>query len=626
MFFLPFGFHLMPPAWLQLLLATPVQFYVGAKFYRLAWSALKARTGNMELLVSLGTSAAYFLSIYLMTQDKTVHELYFESSAVVITLVLLGKFLETKAKRQTQEAINSLQALQPSKALVIKEGKEEIVALENLKLKDIVLIKPGEQIPVDGRIIKGQSFVDEALITGESSAVTKNIGDLVVGGSINGEGQLHVEITALGASSLLSKIIKFVESAQAAKAPIQRTVDKVSAYFVPAVVMISFITLIINGLYSSNWEEAVLRAVAVLVIACPCALGLATPTSIMVGTGMAARVGILIKDAEALEIMHSLNTIAFDKTGTLTEGKPSVSSLKTKSLSEREFLKLLASLQSGSEHPLAKAVLSRTKEENLDFVRADALSAIPGLGLRGEVLGAKYLLVNKRIFSERSLADSSFSELGRLAEERGESVSYLIDEEKNSVMGLVSFKDHIKTNSKKTIQLLKNLGVKTVMLTGDNQGSANAVASELGIDIFHAEVRPEDKAKIVENYKAKGEIVAMIGDGINDAPALATANVGMAMGSGTDVAMQTAGITLMNGNPLLIPDAISISRRTYSKIKQNLFWAFIYNVVGIPLAALGFLNPMIAGSAMALSSVCVVSNSLLLKKWRATSVLLDPLK
>lgn len=605
----PFGFHLMPSPWFQLGLATPIQFMIGARFYKSAWGAMKAKSGNMELLVAIGTTAAFGLSLYLMgknighLKDHPPH-LYFEGAAVIITLVLLGKYLEARAKMQTTTAIKALQRLQPE-------------VDKNLKLGDIVTVKPGERIPVDGEIVSGSTEVDESLITGESLPVEKKSGDKVVGGSINGAGLIQVKVTALGTETVLARIIRMVEDAQGNKAPIQRLVDKVAAWFVPVVLGIAIITFLATGFISSDWEAGIINAIAVLVIACPCALGLATPTSIMVGTGMAAKAGILIKDAEALEITHSLTTVAFDKTGTLTEGKPSVATVLSSRLAENDFLKLVGSLQAGSEHPLAKAVINLVGQKKLTLFPVSEVKAIPGMGLEGRIEGHLYYLVSKRYLLDRNLFSESLRSLSREREKAGESVSFLLKEDE--VLGLISFKDRIKESSRKTIEELKSLGIKTLMLTGDNQGSADAVAKELGIDFVRAEVLPGHKAEVIKEFKKNGEVIAMIGDGINDAPALAAADVGMAMSTGTDVAMHSAGITLMRGNPMLIPDAVSISRKTYTKIKQNLFWAFIYNVIGIPLAALGYLSPVIAGAAMAFSSVSVVTNSLLLRRWRATS-------
>ncbi|MBY0515446.1 MAG: heavy metal translocating P-type ATPase [Bacteriovoracaceae bacterium] len=618
MFFELFGINLMPSPLIQLLLATPVQFYVGARFYDGAWGAIKAKSGNMDLLVAIGTSSAYGLSLYQLIRGHG-HHLYFEGSAVIITLVLLGKYFETKAKMQTSSAIKALQALQPTTARVIREKTELDIPIENLRLNDLVIVRPGERIPVDGVISQGSTHVDESLITGESLPVNKNSKDKVVGGSINGEGLIQILVTALGSETMLSQIISMVEDAQAVKAPIQRLVDKVSAYFVPAVLIIAAMTILVTGVMSGNWEMSLLNGVAVLVIACPCALGLATPTSIMVGTGCAAKAGILIKDAEALEIAHTITTIAFDKTGTLTEGHPSVSLLHPILISQKEFLSLLASIQSGSEHPLGKAILKEAEKQTVEYIKATNVKSLPGRGIEAQVEGKKFFLASKRLVSEQSLSNESLDKISTQREALGETVSYLIDEQEKKVLGIVTFTDKIKDSSKKTIENLKSLGIKTLMLTGDNSGSANAVAKSLGIDYVRADVLPEEKARVIQEFKDKGEIVGMVGDGINDAPALAAADVGMAMSTGTDVAMHSAGLTLMRGDPLLIPNAISISRATYRKIQQNLFWAFIYNVVGIPLAAFGFLNPVLAGGAMAFSSVSVVTNSLLLKRWKPST-------
>ena len=626
----PLGFHLMLSPWTQLYLATPIQFYIGARFYKSAWSALKAMSGNMELLVAIGTSAAYGLSLYLLLKniqhlEHQAPHLYFEGSAVIITLVLLGKFLETKAKQQTTAAIKALQLLQPSMARILKDNFEVEVPIEKLKLKDTVLVRPGERVPVDGVLIKGVTQVDESLITGESLPVEKKENDKLMGGSINADGFIHVKVTALGPETMLSRIIRMVEDAQSVKAPIQRLVDKVSAYFVPTVVIIAFMTIVLTGLINGSWETGIIHGVAVLVIACPCALGLATPTSIMVGTGVAAKAGILIKDAEALEIAHSVTLIAFDKTGTLTEGKPSVSKLFTFNYSESEVLSLLSAIQGGSEHPLAKAILDEAKNKKIVSKNLSSTKALPGRGIEAEIESQKYILGSKRLITEMKLNEDGSIGLALERESLGETVSFLIDVSKNKVIAVVSFKDSIKASARYTIKKLKQLGIKTIMLTGDNQGSADTVARELGIDFVKAEVLPKDKLEIIQGYKKLGEIVAMVGDGINDAPALAAAHVGIAMATGTDVAMHSAGITLMRGNPLLIPDAIAVSRRTYAKIKQNLFWAFIYNIIGIPLAAFGYLNPVLAGAAMALSSVSVVSNSLLLKRWKPSKNMLETL-
>lgn len=604
---LPMLGNFMLPPMVQLLLATPVQFYIGARFYKSGFHALMNRSGNMELLVAIGTSAAYGLSLYMLSKD--VHHLYFESSAVIITLVLFGKFMETKAKRQTTEAIKSLEALRPSSAKIKTPEGEKEVSLDKLQLNDVVVIRPGERVPVDGVIIKGSTQVNESLLTGESLPVEKSQNDKVIGGSINGDSLIEVKITALGSETMLARIIRMVEEAQAVKAPIQRLVDKVSAYFVPAVILIALITIILTGVLTGNWETAIVNGVAVLVIACPCALGLATPTSIMVGTGVAAKAGILIKDAEALETAHSVTLMAFDKTGTLTEGRPVISYLKAFDIDENELLKISGALQSGSEHPLAKAVMERVSDLTLPL--AENIRSIKGTGIEGLINGEKYILGSKRIISDQNILSLSSER-----ESHGETVSFLKRESDSKILGIIAFKDKIKDTSKKTIEELHRLGIKTMMISGDNQGSARSTGKALGIDIIKAEVLPDQKRDIITEHRKGKEIVAMVGDGINDAPALASADVGIAMSTGTDVAMHSSGITLMRGNPLLIPDAISISRKTYSKIKQNLFWAFIYNIIGIPLAAMGYLSPLVAGAAMAFSSFSVVTNSLLLRRWK----------
>lgn len=625
MIFEPFGFNFMLTGWIQLLLAAPVQFWLGAKFYIAAWKAVKARSGNMDLLVSLGTTAAFGLSLYhlFIYGEHAGHDgigpLYFESSAVVITLVLLGKYLETRAKQQTSAAIKALQSLRPDIARVKRPEGDFEISIDEVSLGDIIIIKPGEKIPVDGLIISGSTQIDESFITGESLPVVKNLNDRVTGGSLNIDGLIEVETTALGTETTLARIIRLVENAQSAKAPIQRMVDKVSAVFVPIVILIATLTIVGWGLYSGDWEIALINGVAVLVIACPCALGLATPTSIMVGTGLAAKAGILIKDAEALEIAHSVTVVAFDKTGTLTEGKPELTKIISNSISDDELIQISGALQSGSEHPLAKAIIEKSREMGLSIEASTEVKALPGRGLEGNVNGVKYLIGTRRLMQEKVLDFSYFSTEALELENTGYTVSYLADESNRKIIGLMAFTDKIKDSAKETIKKLNALNIKTVMITGDNAGAAKKVAESLGIFEVKAEVLPQDKSRVIEDLKSNGHIVAMVGDGINDAPALAAAHVGIAMATGTDVAMHTAGITLMRGNPLLIPDALEISKMTYKKIKQNLFWAFIYNIVGIPLAAFGLLNPVIAGAAMAFSSVSVVTNALMLRKWKPAS-------
>ncbi|GIL17713.1 MAG: copper-transporting ATPase [Oligoflexia bacterium] len=624
-----FDIHWMLPWWAQFALTFPVQFGFGARFYKGAWMALRTRSGNMDLLVSLGTTAAFFLSLYyvaisLLAENSEVknnlHDhLYFESSAIIITLVLLGKYLENRAKFQTTEAIQALQALRPETARLIKNQTETIVPLEQISKGDQVVVLPGEKIPVDGVIIEGFSHLDESLLTGESLPVSKKIHDPVTAGSLNADGRLIIKTTAIGAETTLSRIIRLVESAQAAKAPIQRLVDQVSAIFVPIVILISLITITAWGILAENWEIGILNGVAVMVIACPCALGLATPTSIMVGTGAAAKAGILIKDAEALEITQSLTVIAFDKTGTLTQGHPSVTQFIPFNRPLSEVFNIATSLQIGSEHPLAKAFITSAQEQNLSITPADKIRALPGIGIQGFLNGQKYMIGSKLLLEERKINYEPLKNQIKTLEEQGQTISFIVADKNSEIIGLLSFSDQIKPLARQTIESLQHMNIKTMMITGDNWGSARHIANQLGLDQIQAEVLPIDKAQVIENLKKSGHRVGMVGDGLNDAPALASAHVGFAMATGTDVAMHTAGITLMRGNPLLVPDSISISKKTYQKIKQNLFWAFIYNIIGIPLAALGYLSPVIAGTAMAMSSFCVVTNALLLKRWQPQS-------
>ena len=621
MFGMLFGADWLLPGWLQLALATPVQFWLGARFYRSAWKAVLARAGNMDLLVALGTSAAYGLSIYQLVKhgDDGMAHLYFEASAVIITLVLLGKWLETRAKRQTTEAISALNALKPDTARVRRNGVDVEVPIHQVVLGDSVVVKPGERLPVDGEVLEGSSHVDESLITGESLPVTKDVGDKVTGGSVNAEGLLVVKTTAIGSESTLARIVRLVESAQAKKAPIQRVVDQVSAVFVPVVIALALLTLLSWGLATGNWETAILNAVAVLVIACPCALGLATPTAIMVGTGVAARHGILIKDAEALEIAHRIKVVAFDKTGTLTEGKPELVAFEAVNGDETALLSASAAIQSGSEHPLAKAVLDAAQREKTAKLEASHVRAVAGRGVAATVKGRDLRLGSTRWMDELKVDCSALQAKADGLQAEGRTVSWLADMTEAPVLkGLLAFGDTIKPTARHAVSRLSANGVRSVLVTGDNKGSAQAVGSLMGITEIRSEVLPEDKARIVAELKAAGGVVAMVGDGINDAPALAAADVGIAMSTGTDVAMSAAGITLMRGDPALVADAIDISRRTYAKIRQNLFWAFVYNLVGVPLAAFGLLNPMIAGAAMALSSVSVVSNALLLRRWKGS--------
>lgn len=605
------------PTWLQWLLATPVQFYFGAGFYKSAWRAVLNKTGNMDLLVAIGTTAAYALSVYMMLQG---HEhLYFEAASVVITLVLLGKWLEKRAKRQTTEAIRALQKLRPETARVRRENAELEIPLAQVLLDDVVITRPGERIPVDGILLEGESYVDESLMTGESAPVHKKVGNKVIGGSVNNDGLLVIKTLAIGAETTLSRIIRLVEDAQGAKPEIQRLVDKVSAVFVPIVIVIAFGTLLAWALYPGNWEQAILNAVAVLVIACPCALGLATPTAIMAGTGVAAQHGILIKDANALELAHSITQVVFDKTGTLTSGKPALLDIKAVKGPEDEVLELAAAIEQNSSHPLAKAVVEKLTLIGKTLSLSTSIKELSGKGLRGQVESKTVYVGNERWMAELGIDMELIAGISTDFQSSGNTISYVAMHEGANepiLMGLLAFGDEIKQSSKHAIACLRLKHIKTLLLTGDNRMSAEHVTQTLGIDLALAEQTPESKASTIASLRQKGQVVAMVGDGVNDAPALAAADVSFAMSTGTDVAMHTADITLMRSDPSLVVDTIDISRRTYSKIKQNLFWASIYNLIGIPLAALGLLSPVIAGAAMAFSSVSVVGNALLLKRWK----------
>jgi P-type Cu+ transporter len=614
-----FGVHWMLPGWVQLALATPVQFWLGARFYRAGWAAVRAGTGNMDLLVALGTSAAYGLSLYLLMvhAGHGMPHLYFEAAAVIITLILVGKWIEARAKRQTTEAIRALQELRPDVARVRREGVDHDLPIGQVHVGDLVVVRPGERVAVDGEVMEGVSHVNESMITGESMPVARQPGERVTGGSINADGLLLVRTLAVGAETTLARIIRLVEDAQTAKAPIQRLVDKVSAVFVPIVLVIAAVTVLAWWLNGAGIETAIINAVSVLVIACPCALGLATPTAIMAGTGVGARAGILIKDAEALEVAHSVTAVVFDKTGTLTIGKPSLTDATPHGIEHGELLRLAAAIQQGSEHPLARAVLDAARDNGIQAAPASSLTALAGRGLAATVDGRALHLGSTRLMQELGVDLSALALRAQELESRGNTISWVAEGER--LLGLLAFGDQIKPSAKQAVARLHALGVRTVLLTGDNRGSAAAVGGMLGIDDIVAEVLPSDKADKVAALKQQGFVVAMVGDGINDAPALAAADVGIAMSTGTDVAMHAAGVTLMRGDPSLVADAIDVSRRTYRKIRQNLFWAFIYNVVGLPLAALGFLNPVLAGAAMALSSVSVVANTLLLRRWKPTA-------
>ncbi|GAA5165513.1 heavy metal translocating P-type ATPase [Viridibacterium curvum] len=619
MLLMPFGVTLTLPAWLQCLFATPVQFVMGARFYRAGYKAVRAGAGNMDLLVAIGTSAAYGLSLWLWwaAAGHAGHapHLYFEASSAVITLVLLGKWLEARARRQTTDAIRALQSLRPEAARVRRDGVDMDLPLAAVRVGDIVVVRPGERVPVDGEVSEGRSHIDTSLLTGESLPRVCQPGDAVVGGAINGEGLLVLRAMAVGGDTQLARIIALVENAQAKKAPIQRLVDRVSAVFVPVVLGIALLTLLGWGLGAGAWQQGLLNAVAVLVIACPCALGLATPTAIMAGTGVAARQGILIRDAETLEIAHRLKVVAFDKTGTLTVGRPQLVAIEALQPDQPDVLTLAAAVQAGSEHPLARAVVDAAVAHGLAVPAAQDVRVEAGRGIQARVDAQALFIGSERWMHERGLTTGPWQARAAALQAEGRTVSWLADE--THLLALLAFGDEPRAEAAATVARLQGEGVRSVMLTGDHATSAAAIARRLAVSDVHAGLLPADKAALIARLGAERGATAMVGDGINDAPALAAADVGIAMGGGTDVAMRTAGITLMRNDLRLVADAIDISRRTWRKIRQNLFWAFLYNVIGIPLAAAGLLNPVIAGAAMALSSVSVVSNALLLRRWRA---------
>ncbi len=620
-----FGAHwMMLPAWLQFLLATPVQFILGARFYKAGWHAAKALSGNMDLLVAIGTSAGWGLSVWLWLGTTSSH-LYFEASAVVVTLVLLGKWLEARAKRQTTTAIRALHALRPEIAHVLsKAGAESDVPVAEVLAGDRLVVRPGERVPADGMVEQGQTQVDESMLTGEPLPVPKAEGGRLTGGSINGDGRVVMAVTAVGQETVLAQIIRLVEDAQAVKAPIQRMVDQVAAVFVPVVLVIGLATLLGWWWAGAPLETALIRAVAVLVIACPCALGLATPAAIMAGTGVAARHGILIKDAQALELAHKVDTVAFDKTGTLTVGQPRLVSFVTApGTDEAQALTAAATLQSGSEHPLARAVQAAAQERGLAIAQPDGVRAVPGRGSEGEVGVRSYLIGSLRWMEELGVRLGGLAADVQRLQGEGATVSAMVERTAQGLtpVALMAFADEPKPGAREALAALRQRGLRVVMISGDNRAAALAMGQRLGLGEAEvlADVLPGDKAAKVAELKRGGHMVCMVGDGVNDAPALAAADVGMAMATGTDVAMHAAGITLMRGDVSLVGGALDISHQTVRKIRQNLFWAFAYNVAGIPLAALGFLSPVVAGAAMALSSVSVVSNALLLKRWRLKS-------
>lgn len=614
-------FHL--PGWLALTLATPVQFVAGARFYRGAWSSLKAGAGNMDVLVVMGTTAAYVFSLWRVATGQAEAGLYFEGAAVVITLVLLGKTLEGRARNAAAGAIRGLMRLRPDTARVEGEdGAAREVALTEVSAGSVVLIRPGERVPVDGTILEGTSQLDESLVTGESLPVARAAGDEVIGGSINGEGFLKVRATSPGGEGLLTRVIRLVEDAQASKPPVQRLVDRVAAVFVPVIVGVAAVTLAAQWLVTGQGEAAFVAAVSVLVIACPCALGLATPTALMVGTGLAARRGVLIRDAAALERARALDTVVFDKTGTVTEGRPTVDEIVplAPDLDADGLLALAAGAQQGSEHVLARAVLEAADDRGLDLATLAGFEALPGRGLRATVGKRRVLVGSPRLMAESGLSTPEAEARAEALAEGGRTVIWVAEEagedgKDGTLLGLLALADPLKPGARAAVDALRGRGLRVLLLTGDSRAAAGAVAASLGLpaEAVQAEVLPADKAETIQALQAQGRVVAMVGDGINDAPALAAADVGIAMGSGTDVAMEAAGLTLMRGDPRLVVTAIDLARATLARIRLNLLWAFAYNVAAVPVAALGLLSPAVAGAAMAFSSVSVVASSLALR-------------
>jgi Cu+-exporting ATPase len=604
----------MPPGWAQLILATPLQFWLGARFYRAGWRALRAGTGNMDLLVAMGTSAAFGLSVVQWLRGE--HHLYFEAAAVVIAFVLLGRFFEHRAKRATGAAIAALLALRPRTARRLDEaGREEEVPLAALRVGDRIVIRPGERVPADGEVEEGAAGMDESALTGESRAIEKAVGDAVATGTVSLDGRLVVRARAVGGDTRLAQVAALVQAAQASRAPVQKLVDRVSAVFVPVVVGIAVVTLLGWLLAGAGPAVALLHAVAVLVIACPCALGLATPAAIMAGTGAAARAGILIRDAAALEQAGRIGLVVFDKTGTLTEGKPSLAALHpAKGVALEDALHMAARLQAGSEHPLARAVLAVAGN---DARPAEDFRALPGRGVEGVLDGRRLALGSTRLLEESGLSPGLLGRAAAHQAAQGHTLSWLIDPAKPALLALLSFADAPRATSGGAVRALKARGVGVAMLTGDSPEAAGAVAGALGIDTVAAGVLPAQKAERIASWQAEGRRVAMVGDGVNDAAALASADLGIAMGSGTDAAIAAAHVTLLRPDPALVPATLAITRRTLSKIRQNLLWAFAFNALGIPLAALGGLSPALAGAAMAFSSVAVLGNALLLARWRA---------
>ena len=600
------------PPLVQLLIATPVQFWIGRRFYVGAYHALRGGGANMDVLIALGTSMAYFYSAVVVLAGLDGH-LYFEAAVSIITLVFLGKLLESRARARASAAIEELIRLQPKTARIERAGVIVEIAVADMRVGDVFVVRPGEAVPVDGKVIAGASSVDEAMLTGESLPVAKSAGSAVYAATINAEGLLRCSATGVGADTALAGIIRLVEEAQGSKAPIQRLADVIAGVFVPIVVMIALMTFVGWWWFSGDFTTAMVNAVAVLVIACPCALGLATPTAIMVGSGAGARAGVLIKNAEALEHAGHIDTLVIDKTGTLTQGRPAVTDIVAiGGSSDEEVLRVAAALESGSEHPLARAILGCAQDRSITTPPVQDFAAVTGKGVRALVNGTVAMLGSPRLLTDAGLAFDT----QRVAQLQDQGKTVIGVAHNNRVLGLIAIADPLRPTSATAVAALQAMGIEVIMLTGDNRRTAERIAKEVGVTRFEAEMLPQDKAQRIAALKAEGHVVGMIGDGVNDAPALAAAQVSFAIGAGSDVAIHAADVTLMRSDLLSAVDAISLSRATFRKIKQNLFFAFIYNALGIPLAAAGLLNPVIAGAAMAMSSVSVVSNSLLLKRWR----------
>ena len=621
--FMGIDIHFLHNEYFQLIITTPVQFIIGFRFYKNAFYALRSKSTNMDVLVAMGTSAAYFYSLYnVFSQEHTssgMKDLYFEAAAVIITLILLGKYLEAVAKGKTSEAIKKLMGLQPKTARVIRNNTEEDIPIENVEVGDIIVVKPGEKIPVDGKITEGNSSVDESMLTGESLPVEKKPGDAVIGATINKFGTFKFEADKVGKDTALAQIVRMVEEAQGSKAPIQKIADQVSGIFVPVVIGIAIIAFVIWFFTTGDVTKAIVSAVSVLVIACPCALGLATPTAIMVGTGKGAQSGILIKGGEHLETAFRINAVVLDKTGTITKGEPEVTDIiALGDMAKTEVLRLAAIAEKSSEHPLGVAIYENGKRDFDNIPDPDSFEAIPGRGVMAVVGDRSIYIGTRKLMLEKGIVIGSYEAMLQKLEDDGKTAMLMAVN--NELDAIIAVADTLKENSAYAIKELKEMGIDVYMITGDNRRTAEAIARQVGITNVLAEVLPENKAQEVEKLKSKGRKVAMVGDGINDAPALATADIGMAIGTGTDVAIEAADITLMRGDLRTIPAAIRLSKKTMRKIKQNLFWAFFYNVIGIPFAAFGLLNPMIAGAAMAFSSVSVVTNSLSLKKFDPTKI------